>query len=413
MASRSRRITLPGSALIGSTGHNEPEEPASDAGAQIPSDAGGVAPASTPVLKYTEEDLQKWFIQAQVHEQAQVHWPDQATGELYIEPRFPDLYFGKSHMECFEFCLQCENHFDIAGITGFNRSTVAASFLRGRINYRWHQHKRRTLVDRPLSWLDFKAFLRKHLRNSWPFVDSIWSRLKRDSQYQKETVSDWAFHLEYLRDILVEFDPEGAPQESDLIHFFMEGIKPSVKLYMNQCRREPDSWEEILVKAKGGEAKAGLLTPFMLREMDHRCPQGDRPENTSVPKTRASLLWDPRHDSFNAQATSTRGPRERDQTEDRPTHSSRSENPTTSNKKSRREKKKQYCFDLERARKDSAPAPSVNTTNTSSEACEGGVRRGGGRNYLSHITCFKCNETGHYANKCPERAQERTVTPRN
>ena len=48
-------------------------------------------------------------------------------------------------------------------------------------------------------------------------MDTIWSRVKRDSQYQQEEVQDWALHLEHLQSILNEFDAAGAPEESDLI----------------------------------------------------------------------------------------------------------------------------------------------------------------------------------------------------
>ena len=74
-------------------------------------------------------------------------------------------------------------------------------------------------------------------------MDATWSRIKRDSQYQQEEVQDWASHLEHLQSILLEFDAEGAPEESDLIRFFREGLKPSIKAQMEQRGRELDSWE--------------------------------------------------------------------------------------------------------------------------------------------------------------------------
>ena len=74
-------------------------------------------------------------------------------------------------------------------------------------------------------------------------MDSTWSRIKRDSQYQHEEVQDWASHLEHLQSILLEFDADAAPEESDLIRFFREGLKPSIKAQMEQRGRELDSWE--------------------------------------------------------------------------------------------------------------------------------------------------------------------------
>lgn len=89
-------------------------------------------------------------------------------------------------------------------------------------------------------------------------MDTICSRVKRDSQFQQEGVQDWASHLEHLQPILIEFDADGAPEESDLIRFFREGLKPLVKAQMEQRGRELDSWEEIVEKAIDAEAKASL-----------------------------------------------------------------------------------------------------------------------------------------------------------
>lgn len=48
-------------------------------------------------------------------------------------------------------------------------------------------------------------------------VDTISGKAKRDSQYQQEEVQDWASHLEHLQAILLEFDADGALEESDLM----------------------------------------------------------------------------------------------------------------------------------------------------------------------------------------------------
>lgn len=78
-------------------------------------------------------------------------------------------------------------------------------------------------------WTKFKAFLWKTLRDSRAFVDSIWSKLKRDSKYQLKEVQDWVAHLEYLQSILLEFDNAGAPEEFYLIYFFREGLRPLIQ----------------------------------------------------------------------------------------------------------------------------------------------------------------------------------------
>ena len=50
----------------------------------------------------------------------------------------------------------------------------------------------------PITWAEFKAFLQKNLGESKSFVNSIWKKLKKDSQYQLEEVYVWASHLKHL-----------------------------------------------------------------------------------------------------------------------------------------------------------------------------------------------------------------------
>ena len=131
-------------------------------------------------------------------------------------------------MDCYYFFQQCKDHFDTAGATGSNCTSFAGFFLCGTISYRWTQHKRRHQSTGTITWSEFKAFLRKNLGESRSFVDDIWSRFRRDFQYQLEGACNWASHLEYLQSILLEFDTNGASKESDLIRFFQEGLEPSI-----------------------------------------------------------------------------------------------------------------------------------------------------------------------------------------
>lgn len=84
-----------------------------------------------------------------------------------------------------------------------------------------------------------------------------------------------ASHLEHLQAILIELDADGAPEDSDLIRFFREGLKPLIKAQMGQRGRELDSWDELVEKAIDAEAKASLQPTSIIREMDQRCPGGN------------------------------------------------------------------------------------------------------------------------------------------
>ena len=118
--------------------------------------------------------------------------------ERSLKTKTPETYWGKPHMECYHFRQQCDNHFEISGATGTNRTPFAASFLRNSISLRWAQHKRRHKSAIPITWSEFKVFLQKDLESSQAFIDSIWSKFRRDSQYQLEEAQDWASHLQHL-----------------------------------------------------------------------------------------------------------------------------------------------------------------------------------------------------------------------
>ena len=147
--------------------------------------------------------------------------------EQLLKARFPDLYYGNSHLDCYRFCQQCEDHFDTAGASGPNRIPFAASFLRGSVVQRWHQHKRRA-EGAPMTWAEFKDFLRKNLGDDRAFANSICSKFRQNSQYQAEFVLDWAANLEHLQSILLEYDPVGALTKPRMLRYFQKGLKPSV-----------------------------------------------------------------------------------------------------------------------------------------------------------------------------------------
>ena len=101
---------------------------------------------------------------------------------------------------------------------------------------RWTQFKycNRGEELTPITWTEFKAFLQKNLGKSKSFIDSIWRKLKRDSQYQLEEIYDWASHLECLQLILLEFNSVATPMEVTIIRYFEEGLKPSIKAEIDQ-----------------------------------------------------------------------------------------------------------------------------------------------------------------------------------
>lgn len=95
---------------------------------------------------------------------------ESAVRERLLKARLPDLYYGKSHMECYHFWQQWEDHFNIASATCLNRRPFASSFLWGRISFCWHQYKRRNQGEGGtlLSWPAFQLFYERILATLGP-----------------------------------------------------------------------------------------------------------------------------------------------------------------------------------------------------------------------------------------------------
>ena len=51
-----------------------------------------------------------------------------------LKAKTPDTYFGISHINCYYFCQQCENYFEISGNTEMNHTPFTATFFRSIIN---------------------------------------------------------------------------------------------------------------------------------------------------------------------------------------------------------------------------------------------------------------------------------------
>ena len=136
-----------------------------------------------------------------------------------------------------------------------------------------------------MTWFEFKSFLQKDLGDSRAFVDNLWSKFKRNLQYQSKSVLDWAFHLKHLRSILLEFDTDGAPGESTMIRYFREGLKPSIRAKMEQCGRELDSFEDTIQKTVNVEAKAAFGPRSAACEIDQHCPRSTQPANSTTTKS--------------------------------------------------------------------------------------------------------------------------------
>ena len=170
-------------------------------------------------------------------------------------------------MDCYRFCQQCEDHFETAGASGPNRIPFAALFLRGSVVQCWHQHKRRS-EEVQMTWAEFKDFLRKNLGDDRAFANSICSKFRWDTQYQAESVLDWAAHLEHLQSILLEYDPVGAPIKPTILIYFRKGLKPLVLAKLEHRDLELESFNQMVKKAVDADAKLALRPRSSTKEMN-------------------------------------------------------------------------------------------------------------------------------------------------
>ena len=106
-------------------------------------------------------------------------------------------------------------------------------------SYCWQQQETRTERNQtaPLSWEEFKAFLRQSLEKSDAFVGNVWIKMRSDSQHQLKEVQDLAAHLEHLQSILFEFDVDCAPLEGQLSRKFYDRFRSLIKLWIDKVGR--------------------------------------------------------------------------------------------------------------------------------------------------------------------------------
>ena len=110
-----------------------PQSPAkrSDAGSD---EAPTPLEAPTPPFVPPTKDLFTKFMKAFV-ESTQA-WDQEQTEprKRPLKARFPETYSGKSHIDCYHFCQQCEDHFETSSATKMNYTPFAVSFLHGTIS---------------------------------------------------------------------------------------------------------------------------------------------------------------------------------------------------------------------------------------------------------------------------------------
>ena len=160
-----------------------------------------------------------------------------------------------------------------------------------------------------------------------------------------------------------------------MIWYFRKGLKSSIKIEMEQQDWESVNFEETVQRAVNAEAKAGLRSTTMVRDLDIRCSRGYRPSNNTTSKVQI-------------QGTAAKD-------------SSRPEEPKTKDPKlvpprdnlaepaKKEDKQKRFKRQQERTRE---PKKTPATGNNTVDAANKKKKRD-----TSKVTCFNYNKKGHYA----------------
>ena len=215
------------------------------------------------------------------------------------------------------------------------------------------------------------------------FIDSIWRKLKQDSQYELEEVYDWTSHPEHLQSILMQVDSAAAPTESTIIRYFEEGLKPSIKAKMDQDATHLDDYEELVAKAVTTKTKAGLQPSFYLQETDIQVLQRSRPAHITTYKVQTQGVMNHRHKSRGKGSTYTPA-------------SASTQDPEPSDKAKKIKKKKQHRDKMDSRESRDTSVSRVNATEI------GDKKRKRKNKDPREVIYYNYNKLGYYADQCPE-----------
>ena len=166
-----------------------------------------------------------------------------------------------------------------------------------------------------------------------------------------------------------------------MICYFREGLKPSIKVEIEQQDREAMDFEEMVQRVVKAKAKAGLKSSAMVRDLDICCPRGHRSSNSTASKvqTQETSIKEPRPEE-----SKTKEAKQAKRKATAPPWTNAAES-SEQGKKDRKNKK--WRFREKREWSEETPATGVNTKTPKKK--------------LKTI-CFNCNKKSHYAKEYTE-----------
>ena len=92
---------------------------------------------------------------------------------------------------------------------------------------------------------------------------------------------------------MIEFDPEYALEEGTIICYFRKGLRPLIRVEMEQRGQELNSFEELVKKTIDAKAKAALRPCSYAREIDEHYFRSSWPSAAKA-STQCQPMKDPR-----------------------------------------------------------------------------------------------------------------------
>ena len=165
-----------------------------------------------------------------------------------------------------------------------------------------------------------------------------------------------------------------------MICYIRKGLKPSIKVEMEQQDQESMNFEEMVQRVVNAESKAGLRSSTIVWGSDMRCLRGHRPSNSTASKVQTQRTTT--KDSFLEKPKVKKT---------KPTLSwAKASKPSEQARKERKKKKHQ-----EKRDKEQTPTSTANATEIQQKK-----KKKKQDQDLNKVTCFNCNKKGHNVSLC-------------
>ena len=165
-----------------------------------------------------------------------------------------------------------------------------------------------------------------------------------------------------------------------MIYYFWEGLKPSIKIEIEQQDRASTSFKKMVQRAVNAKAKAGLRSSTMVWDLDACCPKGHRPSHNTSLKVQSQ-------GSNNKDSSRSQEPKPKDLKPALPCDNSAAEPAKKKDRKNKKKKFREQRREYTEEWKEQTPATGVNKVAPKKKL---------------KVRYFNCDKKGHYANNCTE-----------